>query len=105
MSNLTFDSYSKQAMSFRLPSADYTYVVMGLVGEIGELYGSVAKSLRDHTPLERENLQKELGDILWFVTALTEDLGMNLGQVAEMNIHKLSARAVAGTIQGSGDNR
>lgn len=105
MSNLTFESYTNQALSFRLPSADEGYAVLGLIGEVGELYGSLAKNIRDLTPMDEANTKKELGDILWFLAALCEDAGTSLAEVAEMNIQKLSKRAVAGTLQGSGDNR
>lgn len=105
MSNLTLDKYHVQAMNFRLPSADSSYVALGLLGEVGELYGAWAKNIRDNTEMDEEAAWKELGDILWFLTALCEDCGTTLGEVAEMNIKKLSSRAARGKIQGSGDDR
>jgi NTP pyrophosphatase (non-canonical NTP hydrolase) len=53
----------------------------------------------------REKLIKECGDVLWFVAVLSEYLGYNLADVADMNIEKLQDRAKRGTIQGSGDDR
>ena len=47
----------------------------------------------------------ELGDILWFLTALCRDLDTSIGEVATLNIQKLSKRAAKGTLQGSGDDR
>ena len=105
MSNLTLDWYQERAMGFRLPSADGSYAVLGLVGEIGELYGALAKNIRDNTPMDEEATWYELGDILWFVTALCEDCGTTLDEVAKMNLQKLSSRAARGKIQGSGDDR
>ena len=105
MSNLTLDKYHIQAMNFRLPSADASYVAMGLVGEVGELYGAWAKNIRDNTEMDLENTKKELGDILWFLTALCDECDTTLSEVAEMNIKKLSSRAARGKIQGSGDDR
>lgn len=105
MSNLTLDLYSSKAMQFRLPSADASYVVLGLLGEIGELYGAWAKNVRDDTEMDPENTKKELGDILWFLAALCEECDTSLSEVAEMNIKKLSSRAARGKIQGSGDDR
>jgi NTP pyrophosphatase (non-canonical NTP hydrolase) len=102
---MNFNEYQAKAMSFRLKSADSPYAFMGLVGEVGELYGAIAKAMRDDTEIDPEYIKKELGDILWFVAAITTDMQLNLSDVAEKNIDKLSGRAVRGTIQGSGDNR
>lgn len=105
MSNLTLDLYSSKAMQFRLPSADASYAILGLIGEIGELYGPWAKNIRDNTLMDEEAAWYELGDILWFLTALCEDCGTTLAEVAEMNLQKLSSRAARGKLQGSGDSR
>lgn len=102
---ITFQEYEIAAMKTRLPSADYLYVVLGLVGEVGELYGKWAKDIRDHAEIEHEDAKKELGDILWFLTALCHDNGTTLSEVADMNIKKLAGRAERKTLQGSGDNR
>jgi NTP pyrophosphatase (non-canonical NTP hydrolase) len=50
-------------------------------------------------------LAKELGDILWYVTAICSDLGISLGDVAEGNLQKLQSRAERGVLSGKGDNR
>jgi len=102
---MELDIYQEEAMSFRLPSADQGYAILGLTGEVGELMGYLAKCMRDHEEPSMEHLCKELGDILWFVAAIADDLDMGLSEVAEKNITKLSLRKAKGTIQGSGDNR
>lgn len=105
MSNLTLDQYQSMSMNFRLPSADASYVALGLVGEVGELYGAWAKNIRDNTMMDEENTKKELGDILWFLTALCEECETTLEEVAMLNLKKLSSRAARGKIHGSGDDR
>jgi NTP pyrophosphatase (non-canonical NTP hydrolase) len=102
---MEFDKYQEDAMSFRLPSADQGYAILGLTGEVGEFMGYLAKCMRDGQEPQMEHLCKELGDILWFVAAIADDLDMGLSEVAERNIQKLSIRKSKGTIQGSGDNR
>ena len=92
-------------MHFRLPSADASYVALGLVAEVGELYGAWAKNIRDETEMDQENTKKELGDILWFLTALCEECDTTLEEVAMLNLKKLSSRAARGKLQGSGDDR
>lgn len=102
---MNFNEYQQKAMSFRLESADTPYAFMGMIGEVGELYGYIAKAIRDGTEIDLEYVEKELGDILWFVAAITSDVGLNFSDVAEKNIDKLTSRKIRGTIQGSGDDR
>lgn len=103
---MNMNDYQDQAMSFRLPSADAGYALYGLVGEVGEFYGMLAKSIRDtEGHLDSANVRKELGDILWFVAAVANDFGFDLDDIAQGNIDKLSSRKERGVIQGSGDNR
>lgn len=105
MKNKTFRDYSLLARSTRLPTADEGYAILGLVGEVGELYSKLAKSTRDGVQVPTDDLLQELGDILWFVSAISDDLGSNLSDVATMNINKLQERKKRGTLNGSGDKR
>ena len=102
---MKLSDYQKTAMEFRMDSANYDYALLGLVGEVGELYGKLAKEIRDGTIVNRKDIAKEIGDVLWFVAALCEDFELNLEDVAEMNIAKLTSRSVRGAISGSGDDR
>jgi NTP pyrophosphatase (non-canonical NTP hydrolase) len=102
---MNFNEYQNEALSFRLATADEAYVMFGLVGEVGELYGHVAKVIRDGLEADREYVKKELGDILWFVSQLAYDAGLSFEDVAAANIQKLASRAQRGTISGSGDDR
>jgi len=97
--------YQSEAMSYRLPSANHQYAKDGFIGELGELYGAYAKAQRDHKRLDDAYLAKELGDCLWFLAALAEDHGLNLDDIANLNLNKLASRAARGMIQGSGDDR
>lgn len=103
---MKLNDYQESAMSFRLPSADTSYALYGLMGEVGEFYGALAKSIRDDDgQIDAMNVRKELGDILWFVAAIASDFGFGLEDIAQGNIDKLSSRKQRGVIQGSGDSR
>ncbi len=86
------------------------YPSLGL-GETGEVQNKVKKWIRDGEGIEsvtdeqKLEVAKELGDILWYVAALADDLGFTLGHVAAMNLKKLGSRAERGVLGGSGDNR
>jgi len=53
----------------------------------------------------REELKKELGDVVWYISALSNDLGFSFDDVIAKNIEKLKSRKDRGVIHGSGDNR
>jgi len=100
------NDYQHEALGYRLESADEAYALFGLVGEVGELYGYIAKVIRDGEKDDhQEYVKKELGDILWFLAAIAYDHGLQLDDIALANLHKLRSRAERGVIQGSGDNR
>lgn len=105
MNNITFNEYQQRAGFFRLPTADEGYVVLGLIGEIGELYGYLAKCTRDEVPMDLTHVVKELGDITWFVSQLCADVGVSFQEVVEKNLDKLQDRANRDMIKGSGDDR
>ena len=95
-------------MSFRLPTATPTYALLNLSGEVGELHSLIAKAIRDGVKDRHDhiyNIKKELGDILWCLTAVAVDAGFTLEDVADLNIDKLTARKANNTLTGSGDNR
>lgn len=78
---------------------------LGLVGEAGEVSEKVKKIFRDKSKFSDEEVLKELGDVLFYVTALSNIFGGNLKAVMEMNMSKLDDREQRGKLKGSGDNR
>ena len=85
-----------------------SYVALGL-GEAGEAQGKVKKIIRDCdgeiTPEKKEQIKHELGDILWYVSAMCGELDLRLEDVATANIGKLYKRQVRGMLGGDGDDR
>jgi len=85
------------------------YPALGLAGETGEVCEKVKKIMRDQkgyvTEENVEELSKELGDVLWYLTTLATELNISLSSIAEGNMEKLKDRESRGTLQGSGDNR
>ena len=103
---MQLSEYQNQAMSYRLQSANKEYALLGLAGEVGELYSLVAKSIRDSNRMFSVTaVKKELGDILWFVAAIATDYGFGLDEIAQVNLDKLSSRQERNKLQGSGDER
>jgi NTP pyrophosphatase (non-canonical NTP hydrolase) len=85
------------------------YPTLGLVSEAGEVAGKVKKIFRDRGGImgdtEREALVLELGDVLWYVSELCTQLGVDLEDVASANIAKLRSRTDRGMMSGDGDSR
>lgn len=104
---MNFTQYQTEAMSFRLRTSDYTYVMLNLGAEAGEVLSLEAKMIRDGGNVEeyRRKLKKELGDVLWHIAAIAADNHMSLEDVATANIEKLTSRKANNTIKGNGDER
>jgi NTP pyrophosphatase (non-canonical NTP hydrolase) len=78
---------------------------LGLVGESGEVAEKIKKLFRDKGKFSDEDVLKELGDVLFYVVALSNIFGGNLKKTMEMNMAKLDDREQRGKLKGSGDNR
>lgn len=87
----------------------FLYYVLGLNGEVGEMTDKFKKLFRDDKGIltnERlDNITKEFGDILWYLSRLAAAFKIKLNDVAQINIDKLFKRKENGTLRGDGDNR
>lgn len=111
---MTFDEYQEHAAQTAIYPNRYeiggmSYTVLGLNGEAGEIAEKLKKVIRDNggkiDETKTYELAKELGDVLWYVAETATQLGLSLGQIAEINVEKLFSRKVRGELQGNGDNR
>jgi|TARA_R110000744_G_scaffold124299_2_gene229802 NTP pyrophosphatase (non-canonical NTP hydrolase) len=78
---------------------------LGLVGEAGEVAEKVKKLLRDKTKVDQKEVLKELGDVIFYATAISNYFYSNLAEVLELNMDKLNSREERGVLRGSGDDR
>ena len=111
-------------------SENFSYMMLNLVGEVGEFASKIAKAIRkgkasieggelipfkpvdefvSHNKMmtneEFCELQKEAGDILWQLSGLCTVMGWNLEEIAQTNLDKLASRQARNKIDGDGDNR
>ena len=109
---MNFDQYQQKAKAF----ADYPnignnvfYPVLGLSGESGEIANKVSKIIRDDLDIKdtkfKDEIKREMGDVLWFLSQIGIELNISLDDVAEYNLKKLRSRKKRGTLHGDGDNR
>lgn len=114
-----FDDYQEKCASeFAFYPGMLVYPALGLAGEAGEVVEKVKKLIRDdEMPLDenfdtgvldaekRLAIALELGDVMFYVAMIADDIDYTLGEIAEMNIQKLADRKERGHLRGSGDNR
>ena len=102
------EDYSVFVDDLLLPTArGLDYLVPGFLAETGEVAGKIAKSVRDEWEPEKtkEEIEGELGDVLFFLQALCNHYNISLAHIAQVNMLKLASRRERGKLQGSGDNR
>ncbi len=109
---MTFAEYQKKSrVTAHYPDVgkNFIYPALGLAGESGEVIEKIKKIIRDDnfqlTETKKIEIEKELGDVLWYLAQLATEFGLSLEKVALGNIEKLYSRLNRGKIQGSGDNR
>jgi NTP pyrophosphatase (non-canonical NTP hydrolase) len=104
---MEFKTYQELAQTTAIypVEAKVYYAALGLAGEVGEICEKVKKNIRDGSVLDKDDLTKELGDVLWYLSALSTDLEISLEDVAITNYEKLKSRQERNVLTGSGDNR
>ena len=90
---MTLNEYQKLAMTTLNPALEGKDVlingVMGLCGEAGEVIEIIKKFTWHGRKLDRENMIKEMGDVLWYLAELCGSIDTDLDEVMEKNIEKL----------------
>lgn len=94
---LTLDSYQRLAARTDVEADNQNPLIplLGLAGEVGELAAELKKQKREDGVSYggfEEAVATELGDILWYLAALARRTGHQLGEIAELNLRKTSAR-------------
>lgn len=117
---MEINEYQKMALETAVYPKEFKtiYPALGMNGEAGEVADKVKKVLRDSEVIvrdgsgaiilpdaKREELAKEVGDVLWYVATMAYDLGYTLEEIATMNYQKLKSRHQRHQLNGSGDNR
>jgi NTP pyrophosphatase (non-canonical NTP hydrolase) len=109
---ITFAEYEMEAAkTAQYPSIGHNiiYPTLGLTGEAGEVADKVKKLFRDRNgdlnSKYRREIALEASDVLWYLAALSKEIGYTLGEIAALNIKKLADRQQRGKLGGEGDNR
>ena len=106
---MKFNEYQEKARATAIypEEFDVVYPLIGLSGEVGELANKIQKQIRDsgNVDVPQQQIIGELGDILWYLSTLAGDLGVDMEDVAKYNLTKLASRRMRNKLNGSGDDR
>lgn len=94
-----FDAFQQQSSRFfkehKSLTAEQARLLnwaIGLGGEAGETSEVIKHHIFGETPLDKMKLVSELGDVLWYISAICTTTGIDLSAVAEYNANKIDYR-------------
>lgn len=93
-SRLTLADYQRRALETSYLPLDGAHAavppMLGLASETGAILDSHKRYLRDRIDLRanREFLREELGDLLWYTSAVATASGLDLADIAEHNLRR-----------------
>ncbi|MDH7912077.1 nucleoside triphosphate pyrophosphohydrolase family protein [Winogradskyella sp. SYSU M77433] len=98
---MDFSEYQKEAKkTIQKYNADETSNIvipyLGIIGEAGSVVSELKKRLRDGKSYSnfKNKLKEELGDVLWYISAIASQNGISLEDIAQENIKKIEDRFV-----------
>lgn len=93
---MEFDEYQRRAEETNVHATNdpISFLLHGMVGEVGVLTADYKKHLRDKSSYEllRARACEELGDLLWYTSMLATTLDLSLSEIVERNIAKVQDR-------------
>ncbi|MBS6063985.1 MAG: nucleoside triphosphate pyrophosphohydrolase family protein [Peptostreptococcaceae bacterium] len=97
-----YQKLASRTINCELSNSDLEkHALFGMVGEIGEIHSIYQKTYQGHR-LNAEHLEKELGDLLWFIAEFCTANEWKLEDIMQMNIDKLKLRFPSGfTVENS----
>lgn len=107
---MNFNEYQTRALESKqcldkIPPA--VLWALGLGGETGGVLEKVKKIFRDkdgeYGMGDQNVIKRELGDVLWYLVALGDSMGISLQEIAVANLSKLRDRSERGVVQGDGE--
>lgn len=109
---MNFDIFQKEAMRTKkkyrplsVEEAALLDAALGIEGEAGEVSDIIKHHIFHEESLDKMELAKEIGDVLWYMAALVDALNIKLDDVALLNVIKLRHRYSQGYDKNSSATR
>lgn len=106
---MTFNEFQTIAYKNIKPHVDNKDEILdyclGLSEEVGETISIIKHHYYGKEEVDKYKLSKELGDILWYLSALCSVNRLNLDDIAQLNINKLDKRYKDGFSYENSKNR
>ena len=80
-------------------------ITSGLSGEVGEVMELLKKHIRDNTPIDKQHLAYELGDVLVYLICIANRFDLTFDDVVNAVSDKLEKRVAKKSLRGSGEDR
>lgn len=88
----SFNEYQYLASRTAKKGIKLSTLGLGVAGESGEIADYIKKVDDQGHELDKDVMAKEIGDVLWYLAALCDYIGISFNEVAAMNIDKLKKR-------------
>jgi NTP pyrophosphatase (non-canonical NTP hydrolase) len=110
---MLLNEYQFEASKYRGAKVPASEREAGLVEEVGEIFGVLKRYRRGDYDNMAEGpytivqgkLEKEFGDVLWYLSQMMYDWEFQLEDVAKINLAKLEDRRLRKVIKGVGGER
>lgn len=81
-----------ESHEYKEPNSRFLHATLGCVTEAGELADIMKKSIFYGKSASIMEIKEELGDQLWYIGVMIDELGSSFEEIMEMNIAKLKIR-------------
>ena len=95
-----FHEFVRQTYKYDFGKGNLLYLSNGMGGEAGEVQNEVKKFYRalnqgtvedesyEERTLRIENIKKEIGDVLWYLFAMANEIKVNIEDIIQINMNK-----------------
>lgn len=88
-----FQKLSRRTLNKELNQVEQlSNMIIGIMGESGEVADALKKHLFQYHPLDVEHLAEEMGDVMFYIVNLATLIGIEMEDVLEKNVRKLEKR-------------
>lgn len=93
--------YQEQAARTQIDQPDFdiprhemmaVWNALGFAGKAGDVAELIKKGVFHRRRIDPVELEREIGDVLWYVSALCTNLGLDLDEIMQANLQKLKVR-------------